>query len=236
MIENARASLYEKRKKNNIRLLSSVMSSDGSVQFPLLADKDYVIEVEKEGYRVAEYAFSTKKTANDTARYFQFKFLLDKYVVLANNATAGRTDVPTDILSEEKPATDIKINTKPTKTELKPDTKPDTKVAVKPTVTKPTAPARSPSKKVEGVTYKVQVIAYEQIDYMSLKRLERVEDLGRFDTEQANVNGKRFTRVMLAHFDTYEEAQAVLKQVKGRSLNDAFIIRYENGQRTDKSR
>jgi SPOR domain len=60
--------------------------------------------------------------------------------------------------------------------------------------------------------------------------------LGDIDTEKALVNGKTYTRVMLSDFDSYSEAASTLKKVKDRSLADAFIVKYEDGKRTNKSR
>ena len=89
---------------------------------------------------------------------------------------------------------------------------------------------------MDGVTYKVQVMAYESLDNTNRRRISRVDDLGDLDTEQALVNGKNFTRVMLATFSSYSEAVSILRKVKDRTLADAFIVKYENGQRTNKSR
>ena len=70
---------------------------------------------------------------------------------------------------------------------------------------------------------------------MNVKKLKRVEDMGDFETETTTINGKRFTRVMFS-YNTYEAAAAALRKVKERSLDDAFVVRYENGKRTNKSR
>ena len=79
-------------------------------------------------------------------------------------------------------------------------------------------------------------MAYQNdIENVNLKKLKRVEDLGNLETENATINGKHFTRVMLS-FNTYDAASKALKEIKERSLGDAFIMRYENGKRTGKSR
>ena len=92
------------------------------------------------------------------------------------------------------------------------------------------------AEKSEPVQFKVQIISYQSdIDEVNVKKLSRVADLGDFETENATINGLRFTRVMFS-FNTYEAAAAALRTVKDRSLSDAFVVRYENGKRTNKSR
>jgi hypothetical protein len=70
---------------------------------------------------------------------------------------------------------------------------------------------------------------------LNVKKLERVEDLGDFETETTTINGKTFKRILIA-FDSYITAVAALQKVKDRSLTDAFLIRYEDGKRTNKSK
>ena len=89
---------------------------------------------------------------------------------------------------------------------------------------------------IKSVVFKVQVLAYEtDLDNVNISKLKRVEDLGDFETETAEVNGKRFTRVLF-NFDNYAAAATALRTIKDRSLADAFIIRYENGKRTNRSK
>ena len=96
-------------------------------------------------------------------------------------------------------------------------------------------PVSKAAEKNEGVQFKVQILAYpSDIDEINVKKLSRVADLGDFETEIVPINGKRFTRILLS-FNSFDAASAALRTVKERSLSDAFIIRYENGKRTNKS-
>lgn len=215
LMENARISLYEKRgKENNKRLLSSLMSADGLYDFSIIPQKNYHLEVEKEGYQIMNYVFNTK----DSLKSIYHEFNLEKYVLLASNKI--------EVLKKEVDKKPIENKPPATKADKEPK-KDNDKIASK-TPTK--------SKDTEGVTYKVQILAYEYLDNTNRKRLSRVDDLGDFDTEKASVGGKTFTRVMLASYESFEKASSVLKKVKDRSLSDAFIIRYENGKRTNKSK
>ena len=220
IVESPRISLYEKRDKENQRLLTSLMSTEGAFNFVILPLKGYSIEVEKDGYRLANFDFSTK----DSSKNLAHDFYLEKYTLLAS----VKVEIPTAKKEVEK-----QTNVRKKKEDKTP--KPTAETVAKPQNTegfpKPAKPVL-----VAGVTYKVQVMAYESLDNTNRRRISRVDDLGDLDTEQALVNGKNFTRVMLATFNSYSEAVSILRKVKDRTLADAFIVKYENGQRTNKSR
>jgi hypothetical protein len=216
LIENARISLFEQRERNEPRLLSSVMSPDGNFNFVLLPQKKYAIEVEKDGFRIASMNIMTV----DTMKVVNRDFYLEKYAVLASNKIEKHIE---------------RVNEKPPIVVATKKTEPNSPKAEK--NTPPTeGPKKTEPKKESSVTYKIQLMAYEEMTSIQSRRLSRVEDMGDIETETAVVGGKNYTRVMLAKFETYTEAEKALRTVKNRSLNDAFIIRYENGKRTNKSR
>ena len=217
LLENVRVSLYERRGIDNQRLLSSLICANGRFDFPILTQKTYILEVEKDLYRLVTFDFNTV----DIAKNINKDFSLERYKVLA----ANRGDIPTSRYLENASVTIEKTNKKRSNTESASGRMREDNV-------KPNATLKNNI----GVTYKVQVMAYETLDNANRRRLARVDDLGNFDTEKTAVNGKSFTRVMLASFTSYEEAVSVLKKVKDRSLTDAFIIRYESGKRTTKSK
>ena len=225
-LENARISLYERRGGEILRLLSSMMAVDGSYKFSLLPQKSYVLEIDKDGFRQTVFDFNTK----DSLKNISQNFNLERFMVLASSR------VETSVKEADKKNEPVVANenkspkNKPDNAKKTADTEGVTKsnVDVKTTMSK-----KKPS---SGVSFKVQVLAYEMLDNTNRKRLSRVDDLGDFDTEKATVNGKTFTRVMLASFENYDEAVRILKKVKDRSLTDAFIIRYENGARTNRSK
>lgn len=225
LMENARVTLFERKANDVQRLLSSIMASEGQYQFSLLPQKNYILEVDKDGYRQADYKFDTKATLKSISKDFN----LEKQAILAS--------IKTDNSEKENPKKTDAVATNENKS---PKTKSPSQPKTSSTTPKTTSgekitPITKP-KSENGVTYKVQILAYEYLDNANRRRLSRVDDLGSFDTEKANISGKTFTRVMLAGYDTYTEASDVLKKVKDRSLTDAFIIRYENGKRTNKSK
>ena len=232
-LENARISLYERRGGEMLRLLSSMMAVDGNYNFSLMPQKAYVLEIDKDGFRQTAFDFNTK----DSLKNISQNFNLERYMVLASakvDISIKEVDKKTETVAanENKSPKNKSDNAKnPSNTlEKAVNTEGGTRknADVKTTTTKP--------KNQNGVSFKVQVLAYEMLDNTNRKRLSRVDDLGDFDTEKATVNGKTFTRVMLASFDNYDEAARILKKVKDRSLTDAFIIRYEDGARTNRSK
>ena len=232
-LENARISLYERRGGEMLRLLSSMMAVDGNYNFSLMPQKAYVLEIDKDGFRQTAFDFNTK----DSLKNILQNFNLERYMVLASTRSetpAKEVDKKTETVAanENKSPKNKADNAKnPSNTLEKAENTEGVTKSIKDVTT--TRPKKKPT---SSVSFKVQVLAYEMLDNTNRKRLSRVDDLGDFDTEKATVNGKTFTRVMLASFENYDEAVRILKKVKDRSLTDAFIIRYEDGARTNRSK
>jgi tetratricopeptide (TPR) repeat protein len=242
-LDAVRVSLYERRGYDNQRLLSSLMCANGHFNFPILPNKTYILEVEKDLYRLSSFDFNTLELSKNINKDFS----LERYKVLAS--THEEKPKPSSKPSkyvENTTATNEKTNKKPSN--IIPQSRDDDKNG-KGSVTavpkKENTPPRTqveatknnkPTKTSTEITYKVQVTAYENLDNTTLRRLARVDDLGDFDMEKVYIDGVNFTRVMLSSYASYDEAAIILKKVKDRSLSDAFIIRYESGKRTNKSR
>lgn len=228
LLENVRLSLYEKRADGDadLRLLSSVMCAEGSYQFAILPQKTYTLEVEKDGFRIGNAVFSTKDSAKNGTR----DFYLERYAAFVSNVVSIPEKEKVVEIAQTKTVREVTIKTDKEKNDTK---KTEIVSTVKPTEKKP-KPTKEPTK--EAIQFKVQILAYENnIDNVNVKKLKRVEDMGDFETESLTINGKRFTRVMFS-YNTYDAAAAALRKVKERSLDDAFVVRYENGKRTNKSR
>jgi hypothetical protein len=83
--------------------------------------------------------------------------------------------------------------------------------------------------KLDGIYYKIQMIAVKRFD-MEENRYRPIKDLGRIDTEY--IVNKDMVRVLLADFPQYDSAVEVLAEVKkNREFAGAYIIKYENGVR-----
>lgn len=80
----------------------------------------------------------------------------------------------------------------------------------------------------QGTYYKVQLIAVVKHDE-GHRRYNKVRGMGRLDTEY--IVAKKLTRVLLAEYFSFGDAQSALQQVRDRGFSGAFIIRYEDGER-----
>ena len=80
-----------------------------------------------------------------------------------------------------------------------------------------------------GEYYKIQLIAVKSFD-ANHSRYRPIENLGRLDTEY--VVDKKLTRVLLADYQSYEEAKSDLDKVQqNRDFARAYIIKYVDGER-----
>lgn len=250
LLENARTSLYEKRASSmgDGRLLASVMSPTGTFSFPLLPKKSYTLEVEKDGFRIESAAFSTLDTGKTVLKNIVRDFYLERYATLVSLKNEGSDKLKVN--SDKLEGGSDKLETKSDKL----DVKNESKTAQKAENTEGVSLIKNEKLKIKDdgktvqngktdvktdikVQFKVQVLAYETDlkDNLKVKKLERVEDLGDFETEIATINGKLFKRVLLP-CASYAVAVSTLQKVKDRSLTDAFLIRYEDGKRTTKSK
>ncbi len=241
LLENVRTSLYEKRGSamGDGRLLSSVMCPTGTFKFPLLPKKTYTLEIEKDGFRLETTSFSTVDSGKIVFKNLIHDFYLERYAAFVSNREV--TTIPTSsVKTPEKITKNITFTEGAEKVKSeKLKTKSEEKINQNVTFTEGTEGIRNEKIKSEneGVQFKIQVLAYETglKNNLNVKKLERVEDLGDFETETTTINGKTFKRILIA-FDSYTVAVAALQKVKDRSLTDAFLIRYEDGKRTNKSK
>jgi tetratricopeptide (TPR) repeat protein len=83
--------------------------------------------------------------------------------------------------------------------------------------------------KQKGTYYKIQILATKDFS-ADEPRYRSVRDLGRMDTEY--IVGKGLSRVLLADFFVYEDAERLLPQVQqNREFKTAYIVKYQDGQR-----
>lgn len=84
------------------------------------------------------------------------------------------------------------------------------------------------AKVVQGVYFKVQILAIEDFDEKQI-RYQNLESLGRLETEF--IIGKNLVRVLIANVRTINEAERVQNAAIRNGFPEAFIVRYENGER-----
>jgi hypothetical protein len=243
LLENARVSLYEKRGVGDGRLLTSVMCPTGAFRFPLLPKKSYTLDIEKDGFRLESMSFSTLDTGKVLIKNQIKDVYLERYAAFVSNSEMLTTKV-SDVKTLEKVVyTEGGANTESKlRNEVKERLNGEIEEKTPQIITFTEGGSSEEKNKSErpnakNVQYKIQVLAYDTDfkDNLSVKKLERVQDLGDFETETATINGKTFRRVLIT-FESYATAVAALQKIKDRSLTDAFLIRYEDGKRTNKSK
>ena len=83
--------------------------------------------------------------------------------------------------------------------------------------------------KQKGTYYKIQILATKEFS-IEEPRYRSVRDLGRMDTEY--IIGKGLSRVLLADFFVYEDAERLLPQVQqNKEFKTAYIVKYQDGER-----
>ncbi len=210
----ARVTLFEKLEKEKSRkLLVSTMCTDGIFNFTVFPNKQYILEIEADSF----IRQSQNISINFDRMTYNTSITLERSKIPDVVSTLPITDTPDIHFISTDSALLIAQTTRQT-----------------PSKKQSTAGKNINANSSSRLSYRVQVLAYETPDYNSQRRLQRVEDMGEFDTEHAIVNGKTYTRVLLKQQNTYTEAISVLKKVKSRALSDAFIVKYENGLRADK--
>ena len=76
-----------------------------------------------------------------------------------------------------------------------------------------------------GDEYKIQLGALRSV---SLKKFDKLKDLGQIETEQA---GGGITKVLLSSYNDRTAAENTLNTVRNRGFRDAFIVAYKEGKR-----
>jgi tetratricopeptide (TPR) repeat protein len=239
LLENTRVSLFEKRETGDGRLLTSVMCPTGVFRFPLLPKKSYILDIEKDGFRLESISFSTLDTGKMLVRNQIKDVYLERYAAFVSNSDMLTTKSDTSNLKYTEGGTDAQ---KSLSNDVKEafNNKNEEKTTQIPSFTEGgrlEEKSKSERSNTKSVQFKIQVLAYDAglKDNMNVKKLERVEDLGNFETEVVTINGKTFNRILIP-FNSYTSAVAALQKIKDRSLTDAFLIRYEDGKRTNKSK
>ena len=245
LLKNERVTLYESvvssqfkpttenripNTDGNLRLLSSVISDDGFFRFPVFSDKFYRLEIEKDSFNLKNVNFSTHALMDNVTQvlfldktYFSFD---DKKVAIKNPKNTPTEEYVKRLANTKDSINGVqRIAVQKTKEKIK------NIKDIRPAKTETVLTGKISETKTN---FKVQILAYEEMDWSVKKRLIRVEDIGDFVTEKSFINGKNFTRVLFKGNASYPEALAILREVKNRSISDAFIVRYENGMRVEK--
>ncbi|MDZ7877234.1 MAG: hypothetical protein U5L45_06165 [Saprospiraceae bacterium] len=242
-LENVRVALFEKRATGDARLLTSVICPAGTFKFPLLPKKTYGLDIEKEGFRLESNSFSTLDTGKVLVKNQIKDFRLEPYATFVSNSdmlTAKNSDVKTPkkaIYTEGGANAENKLLNGVKETTIGKIEEKTTQIITYTEGVNGEDKNKTERATTKNVQFKIQVLSYdtEFKDDVAIKKLEKIQDLGDFETETATVNGKIYQRVLMS-LESYALAVAVLQKIKDRSLTDAFLIRYEDGKRTNKSK
>jgi len=212
-INNAIIALYEITDQKE-RLLQTKKSSANNYQFPILANRNYRLVTEKKGYLKNTFNFSTFQGKRSTTH----DVYLSKYVPSPSPPITQNNSIP-----QNKTYTSP---TTPTTTYTASNNSSPIVVNRPPAIPQSTVGISNPY--LQGTYYKVQLIA---VNYHNENhpRYRHVKNIARMETEA--VPEKNVTRVLLANFQSKQEAQNMLEQATQYGFADAFLVEYRDGQR-----
>ena len=217
-VNNAIIALYEITGEKE-RLLQTKKSSANDYQFPILANRNYRLVIEKKGYLKNTFDFSTFQGKREA----KHDFYLSKYVPEANPPVAQ-----TPVVTQNQPYTNSSPSTSTTTYSASNNNTSSIVVNRPPAIPASTSNIGISNPYLQGTYYKVQLIA---VNYHNENhpRYRHVKNIARMETEA--VPEKKVTRVLLANFPSKQEAKNILEQAKQYGFEDAFLVKYRDGQR-----
>lgn len=219
ILDDAEVALYEIVNNGQRRFVSKIISADGQYEFAVEPSRKYYIEVLKDGFFPSTQEFDTYDYANYTD--FGVPIYMESYADVAGETPGIKEDLP-----DEKKK--VAVNEKQEIAPNEPAKPTETPTAVKP-ATPPSNTANANSPRTEGTYYKIQLIALSKAD-LKHPRFNKVKEMRRLDTEF--IPERKLYRVLLADYNTVEDAKAVLGDIrKQNDFKSAFIVEYQDGQR-----
>lgn len=226
--------IYEIGSGGSVRLLENKPSANGTYEFGLLPDKNYLVEAHKDGYEAEGWEFNT---------------LDNNQIVFENDITIGDVSIvsetPTTSTTEKMEVETTSGATNADGTFSNPQPKVDAEgekfrnnsgsSAINnpaPNTNTPSSPTPTLTIGETGVIYKIQLMAVRNFDFGE-SRFNMPKNYGTLETEY--LGEKNLTRVLLSKFSTKEEAERVLEAMRSssRDFESSIIVRYENGVRVD---
>jgi hypothetical protein len=237
-------SIFELLSDDRERMVQSATFGSGSYLFQVPANKSYKIVADKVSFKPDTRTFTTGPSGTQT----EYLYLSNPQSLAEDNMddmTTPEINMPPieESVAEVTPSPNTAIPT-PTNTL---DTGYDkTEVRVNPTNTNdaveyeytPNNPVeafrlRTKSPRHTGVYFKIQLIALSNFSFDD-PRFDSIRDMDRMDYEL--IIDKRITRALLGDYFTRAEVEAALAEVADRGFDDAFIVKYEDGERVKRIR
>lgn len=239
VLKDVEVAIYEVTNVDQRRFIDKIVSADGSYNFDVQPEKNYVLEVLKDGYYPNNYSFDTRAYAEYTD--FGAPMYLEPYSTTGGSepvVESGKPNVETfepTIATHPQPATVTTEVEEPVITSVP---TPEDEIAVEVLTPEATAGKTATGgsstdsldeEPIGRSVYRIQIIALGNFN-PNQSRYNGVKKLGPIKTEF--LLEKNLYRVMISGYDSVSEARANLPQVRrNRDFKDAFIVEYRNGKR-----
>ncbi len=217
---DASIALFEKSEVEGeeMRLLAVRPTSDGLFVFPLLPEKNYVIEAQKDGFPT----LTREVGKGDASDNFGYDLRLD-FQPSENAASSAAADAELEKARE----LDKKLAEKEAKSPAQPVEKAQPSEPI--LVEKPhSRPAPTAEKGPKKASWKVQIAA---VDRFSPDDPLFASTLDEGPLEAEFLAEKNLWRVLLGDFSSRADASMMLQKMKAKGFAEAFLVKYENGQR-----
>ena len=228
-ISDVRISLYE-LVGTKAKLLSSKKIGQSNYRFQILPNKKLRLVAEKPGYLKNTYdfdSFDSDNSINYTHHFSLNKRTAANLTAASNENTLKQTtdytaSVGTDneVIATPKPN---RPNSSPARRNTSNTASASVSVGVKPKA----------STAQNKTIYKVQVVAVNVHD-INHPRYKDVKNIGTIETEE--IANRSVTRVLITDLADKQAAVAIKNQVIEYGFVDAFVVKYEDGQRIGRVR
>jgi SPOR domain/Tetratricopeptide repeat/WD40-like Beta Propeller Repeat len=200
LLKDCEISLYENSPDAEPRLLQVRPSTDGNFKFPILTDRNYSLEINKEGYETL-----MKKITPQYAAPQGFDITI--------------TLLPQKVNSKSYPNENSNTSVEPLKNKKKKDKK---EKKEKPEKTE--SPVKKTSTEGVATYYKVQLEAQPRAE-VNDARYDIAREGGTVETEF--IDNKNLFRVLVGDFLTKKEANAFAQKMRdSQAFPQAFIVKY----------
>jgi len=229
-ISNVRVSLYE-LVGTTAKLLSSKKIGQSNYRFQILPNKKLRLVAEKTGYLKSTYDFDSFDAIDYTHIFSLNKRTTDANLTLTSNESIIKqtTDYTASVGTDNDViATTPKSNPSNSSSARRNTSNTATASASVSIGVKPKA-----STAQNKTIYKVQVVAVNVHD-INHPRYKHVKNIGTIETEE--IANRSVTRVLITDLADKQAAVAIKNQVIKYGFVDAFVVKYEDGQRIGRVR
>lgn len=222
-LNNIFVSVFQLEPDNSEMLLFNRSFNTPNYEFGLIPNRRFRIEVEADGYQSSSYQVATIDPNITT--YGQAVYLEP------NAVEPPPVDPPVNTDTNTEPDNVIETNPELDTGEFE-TTFPPEEENVEYT-SRGTSPSdrleyRTSATRLNGTYYKVQLISLSNYDAASTI-YDAVKVYGDIETEYLLT--KQLTRVLLARYLSADEAKQALQNAQSNGFDQAFVVRYDDGQR-----